>query len=339
MAVTIRDVSAKSGLSISTVSKVFNNYGDISEETKIRVKTIAEQIGYYPNAIARTLKTNHSYNLGFLYDELASSGLTHPFFAEVINAFKSEAETHGYDITFINHHAGTSSMTFLEHCRYRNVDGVCLAGMDFFSEEVLELINSDLPCAVIDHVFPSQISIVSENKQGLQQLVNYAVSRGHKKIAFIHGELNSSVTKDRIQGYIETMTAHNLEIPSDFIQESQYINPKKCREKCDLLLSLPDPPTCIIVPDDYSYLGAIETAIDHHLTIGKDISFAGYDGLRLTQMLKPRLTTIRQNTKRMGREAADQIINRIEHPNSFQYAVTHVSGKLLEGNTVSLLLD
>ena len=187
MAVTIRDVSAKSGLSISTVSKVFNNYGDISEETKIRVKTIAEQIGYYPNAIARTLKTNHSYNLGFLYDELASSGLTHPFFAEVINAFKSEAETHGYDITFINHHAGTSSMTFLEHCRYRNVDGVCLAGMDFFSEEVLELINSDLPCAVIDHVFPSQISIVSENKQGLQQLVNYAVSRGHKKSALTNG--------------------------------------------------------------------------------------------------------------------------------------------------------
>lgn len=80
MAVTIKDVSAKCGLSISTVSKAFNNYADISLETRELVQRTAREIGYYPNAIARTLKTNRSYNLGVLFQEKRGTGLTHSFF-------------------------------------------------------------------------------------------------------------------------------------------------------------------------------------------------------------------------------------------------------------------
>ncbi|MBQ9008633.1 MAG: LacI family DNA-binding transcriptional regulator, partial [Clostridia bacterium] len=83
MGITIKDVAAKTGLSVSTVSKVFNNYGDISPETKSLVMDTAQSLGYYPSATARALKTNRSYNLGFLFDEQTSSGITHPFFAEV----------------------------------------------------------------------------------------------------------------------------------------------------------------------------------------------------------------------------------------------------------------
>ena len=103
MAVTIKDVSARCGLSISTVSKAFNNYSDISKGTRELVQRTAREIGYYPNAIARTLKTNRSSNLGVLFADDGENGLTHSFFASVLNAFKSESEKHGYDITFINH--------------------------------------------------------------------------------------------------------------------------------------------------------------------------------------------------------------------------------------------
>ena len=102
MAVTIKDVSAKCGLSISTVSKAFNNYADISLETRELVQRTAREIGYYPNAIARTLKTNRSYNLGVLFQEKRGTGLTHSFFASVLDAFKSAGEKRGYDIPFIN---------------------------------------------------------------------------------------------------------------------------------------------------------------------------------------------------------------------------------------------
>ena len=131
MAVTIKDLASRCGLSVSTVSKAFNNYEDISKETRELVRRVAKEMGYYPNAIARTLKTNRSYNLGVLFDDGMNSGLTHAFFMNVLNSFKVEAEKRGYDITFINHHVANSRMTYLEHCRYRNIDGVFLACANF----------------------------------------------------------------------------------------------------------------------------------------------------------------------------------------------------------------
>ena len=92
MSVTIKDVAAKCCMSISTVSKAFNNYSDISEQTRELVHKAAKEIGYFPSAIARTLKTNRSYNLGVLFQAEGRNGLTHGFFAGVLDAFKREGE-------------------------------------------------------------------------------------------------------------------------------------------------------------------------------------------------------------------------------------------------------
>lgn len=181
MAVTIKDVSAKCGLSISTVSKAFNNYADISLETRELVQRTAREIGYYPNAIARTLKTNRSYNLGVLFQEKRGTGLTHSFFASVLDAFKSAGEKRGYDITFINHHIGWTGMTYLEHCRYRNVDGVCVVCADFYAPEVIELVDSNLPVVTIDHSFNNRSCVLSDNIGGLKLLVDAAYQKGHRK--------------------------------------------------------------------------------------------------------------------------------------------------------------
>lgn len=131
MAITIKDVAARCGLSVSTVSKAFNHYCDISEHTREMVQRTAREMGYFPNAIARALKANRSYNLGVLFVDGSETGLTHDFFAAVLEGFKAEAERCGYDMTFINHHIGRTAMSYLEHCRYRNVDGICLACVDF----------------------------------------------------------------------------------------------------------------------------------------------------------------------------------------------------------------
>ena len=208
MAVTIKDVARNCGLSISTVSKVFNGYPDISEATRRQVTEAAREIGYKPNALARALKTNRSYNLGVLFVDDNVSGLTHPFFAAVLNAFKVEAEHQGYDITFINHNIGTMEMTYLEHCRYRNVDGVCLACVDFYSAEVSELVNSVIPCVTIDHIFDNHPCIISDNLNGIHMLVDHAVVLGHRRIAYIHGQRNSLVTETRIRSFLDAMQAN-----------------------------------------------------------------------------------------------------------------------------------
>ena len=333
MAVTIKDVSAKCGLSISTVSKAFNNYSDISPETRELVHRVAREIGYYPNAIARTLKTNRSYNLGVLFSDDAHNGLTHSFFASVLEAFKTEAEKAGYDITFITHHVGRADMTYLEHCRYRNVDGVCVVCANFYADEIVALVNSDIPCVTIDHAFDGRSCVMSENRKGVKALVRHAASLGHRRIAFVHGQ-PSAVTESRIAGYRDALEELGLEQHDSYLVDALFDNPAEGYQALKKLMALPEKPTCVLLPDDHTCLGAMEAAAELGLSVPGDLSIAGYDGIRLTQMLRPRLTTIRQDTQRMGALAAAKLIQQIESPVGFHGETELVPGILLEGESV-----
>ena len=336
MSVTIKDVARSCGLSISTVSKVFNGYPDISEATRRQVMETAHEIGYRPNALARALKTNRSFNLGVLFVDDNISGLTHPFFAAVLNAFKAEVESQGYDITFINHNIGTMDMTYLEHCRYRNVDGVCLACVDFYSSEVADLVNSDLPCVTIDHVFDNRPSIISDNISGIGMLVDRAVSLGHRRIAYIHGQMrNSAVTENRVRGFYSAMERQGLSLPEGYVIHGRYDDFENIRDDLLGLLNRPDRPTCILLPDDASYFGALDTIRGQGLRVPEDISVAGYDGIRSVQAVRPRLTTIRQDSDAMGRQAALKLIERIDHPGAARSSSVLIPAALVEGESLA----
>lgn len=127
MAVTLKELASVCGMSVSTVSKALNGYSDVSEVTREQVRAIANELGYRPNTIARSLKMGRTYNIGVVYEDNTESGFTHNYFSPILQAFKREIEASGYDLTFITHRGGKDSpMTFLEHCMARSVDGVCV---------------------------------------------------------------------------------------------------------------------------------------------------------------------------------------------------------------------
>lgn len=331
----IKEIAEKCGLSVSTVSKALNSYSDVSKETRRRVLKTAEECGYFPNSIARALKTNRTYNIGMLFVDEAQSGLKHDYFAAVLDSFKVEAEKHFYDITFINHNIniGNRPMTFLEHCRYRNFDGVCIACIDFNQQEVIELVNSSLPVVTIDHIFNNHISINSANVQGMRELVQYIYSMGHRRIAYVHGE-KSTVCEQRITSFCKTLMDLGIETPPEYLVCAAFHDPNGTRQCVDELLKLPNPPTCIVMPDDYAALGGIEAIEAAGLRIPEDISIAGYDGIALSQVIKPRLTTLKQDTEMLGREAARRLIEQIESPLTTIMENVTVTGKVIEGQSV-----
>ena len=174
--VSLKDISVRCGVSIATVSKALNDHKDVSPQTKERLLKVAKEMGYFPNSQARALKTNRTYNLGVMFSDEAGRGLTHEFFAKVLNSFKTEAELSGYDITFISKNLGSRKMSTYEHCRYRNVDGIGVICTDFSDPDVYELINGDLPIVTIDHVFECRSAVVSNNETGMEQLVEYVAN-------------------------------------------------------------------------------------------------------------------------------------------------------------------
>ena len=245
----MKDVAVECGVSIATVSKALNDHSDISEETRRKVKEAANRLGYYPNSAARALKTNRSYNIGVLLN----NGLAHEYFAEVLESFKNEAEKKGYDITFVSNHS--KKMTFYEHCLYRNFDGVLVACEDFSNPEIYEMVNGRLPVVTIDYIFNGSTSVNSNNVKGMSELVRYAYSRGHRKIAYIYGNVESEVTKERLAAFYKTMGELGVEVPDEYIKESTYLDSIKAEKLTYELLKLKEPPTCIFYPDDLSVVG------------------------------------------------------------------------------------
>ena len=272
-----------------------------------------------------------SHLLGILYTDDSGRNLTHPFFSLILNAFVLEAQERGYDILLLN---PQSDGAYPEICRKRKVEGVGLICTQFDDPRVKELIDSKIPCVTIDHIFKGAPSIVSDNETGIQKLVEYAIAKGHKKIGFVYGQNNSIVTRTRISQFNNIMAYHNLPVPKEYIREGRYHDIRLVHRIVSDMLRLYDRPTCILLPDDVTYLGAQEAARELRLRIPEDISFAGYDGIPLTQTLIPPLTTIRQSSESMGQRAAQSLISLIENPESAWRKPYIFPVELIEGGTV-----
>ena len=329
--VSMKDIADKCSVSVATVSKALNDHKDIGEDTKKHIREIAEKLGYFPNSSARALKTKRTNNIGVLFVDEGRSGLTHDYFARVLDSFKRVSEVSGYDITFIN--ATSQKMTYLEHSMFRGVDGVVIACVDFDDRDVIDLINSDLPVVTIDHVFDNRISVVSDNVLGMRSLVEYVHSLGHEKIAYIYGD-DTAVTRNRVASFYNTMKSLGLEVDDNYTIASAYRNPKLAAKYTEQLLSMRNRPTCILYPDDYSAIGGLNAIDRAGWSVPDDISVVGYDGLYVSQIIHPKLTTYQQNTEEIGRVAAKSLIKLMRDPKSTLIDKILVPGKVLEGASV-----
>lgn len=331
----MKDISLRCGVSIATVSKALNDHSDIGTETKVHIKQVAKEMGYFPNSAAKALKTNRTYSIGVLFVDDAQSGLTHDYFAYVLDSLKRTAEAKGYDITFINGcKTRPNKMSYLEHCRYRGFDGVVVACIDFSAPEVLKLVQSSIPTVTIDHLFDNVCAVVSDNVKGMRDLVYYIYQKGHRKIAYIHGE-DSSVTRNRLASFYKTLAELKIEVPDEYVGEAAYRDAAAAYAETERLLDLKDRPTCILYPDDFSCFGGINAINDRGLRIPEDISVAGYDGIKAAKYIDPQITTIEQDTKKLGQKAAEKLISLIEHPKTTIIEQMVVEGKLFSGRSVA----
>ncbi len=331
--VSIKDIAKKCGVSVATVSKALNNQSDVSAATKTKIQKVAAEMGYSVNVAARALRTNRTYNLGVLFAD-DRAGLSHEYFSLILESFQREAERRGYDLTLINHAIAGQKTTYLKHAEYRNLDGVAIITADFSDPEIVELAESKLPVVTIDHIFDRCPGVLSDNSRGVEALVRYIHSMGHRKIAYIHGDW-TNVTSERVSGFYKATRQLGLDIPEHYVVRGKYHDIEASAEATKILLDLEDRPTCIIYPDDYSYIGGLNEITSRGMTVGNEISAAGYDGINLAKFMN--LTTYEQNTSDLGKLAASKLIRIIEKPDRIPEHVI-VTGKLIEGKTVRKLL-
>ncbi|MCR5793390.1 MAG: LacI family transcriptional regulator [Lachnospiraceae bacterium] len=332
--VSLKDISKACGVSVATVSKALNDQSDISQATKELVRKTAEKMGYRPNAAAQALKTNRTNNIGVLFVDDANSGLTHDYFNHVLDSFKRTAEDNGFDITFINGAKNSpNNVSYLAHAIYRGFDGVVIACVDFTDPQVDELIKSSIPVVTIDHVFNNRVAIVSDNVKGMRDLVTYVYEQGHRKVAYVHGK-PSAVTQSRLSSFYKTFEEYGVDIPDEYVIASPYRDTESAFNATNQLLDLPEPPTCIFYPDDFATFGGISAIKQRGLKIPEDISIVGYDGIDLARRLSPVLTTVVQDTGKIGALAASKLIELINNPKTALIEHLMVDGTIDTGESV-----
>lgn len=310
---TIYDIAKRSGYSITTVSKVLNNYKNVSEKAKRAVLEAVEELGYTPNSSARTLATNKSWMIGVVFAEHLGVGIAHPFFSEVIEGFKKHVELYNYDLLFVSRHMGMQRETY-KHLKHRGVDGVIVVqsfGDDFIGQE-----ESPIPAVYIDLPLETPGSVYSDNRHGAQLAVDYLVELGHRKIAHIMGEQTSFAGIERAKGFKRAMANHGLDLPEHYLVNGGFFSYEGGREAMIRLLALQDRPTAVVVAGDNMALGAMKVIKEAGLSVPRDISLIGFDDIAIAKHVDPPLTTIRQDKELIGRQAAIMLLNQINGDDS-----------------------
>ena len=334
--ISLKDIARMCNVSVSTVSKAMNDRPDISSSKKEEIRRIAKEMNYIPNYMASTLKSKHTRHIGVLLSEQTGQGLLHEHFARILNSFKVTVEERGYVMTFLNASNSPNRLSYMEQCKYMRFDGIFILCADYQLDEVREILDSDMPVVVVDNTLPKHVNIASNQYGDMRRLIQFVYDRGHRKIAYIHGQ-NSEVTRGRLEAYMSFMKEHKLSVRREYVYTCPYRDTERSVSLTKTLLSVPDKPSCILYPDDLAAVAGMNAIQEMGLRVPEDISVVGYDGLSLTSFVRPRIATIHQDTVSMGIQAGNKLINRIEFPEEKLRAETVVVDGMVEpGESVTV---
>jgi len=313
--VTVRDVARAAGVSASTVSRVLNGYADIRDETRRRVLQAAQELGYQPNHVARSMVLKKTFTLG-----LVVSDLSNPFYGETARIITATARQFNYEVfvcnTYDDPHVLAQSIRAL---RMRRVDGI-LCGSAQLGDPVLEeLVVSGFPLVMynrkIDH--PASHYIVLDNERAGYCATEHLLSLGHTAIAFVAGHSRTSTARDRQQGYLSALKRWGIPVNPSYIRYGGY-DQWRASVVVQELMGGPDPPTALVCANDVMALGALDAVLRAGLRVPENVSIVGVDDIEVAGHQAISLTTVAQNKQEMGRLAVEKLValidGKIDHP-------------------------
>jgi LacI family transcriptional regulator len=322
---TINDVAQMAGVSVATVSKVFNGRKGVSEETRQRVISIAEELDYFPNHSASQLARGITETIGVVFSMLESKTLQDEYLIRMINGIFNNAETLGYRIlVFTTNTVERNNQNFVQFCRSNNLAGLIIHGLDRDDPQLDKLINSEVPCVFIDiDISGAKTTNISvDNVNACIEVVNILTGLNHEHIAFVSGNLHSSVAMDRLVGYRTGMNAKGLPL---HVIECDYSKANAYKLSKDYLLYHPEI-TAFFCASDLMAVGVLDACLELGYRVPEDISIIGFDNLSFTQHIKPQLSTVAQNFYEIGNQAVNLLVDitkgkKVENHNYVPYHI------------------
>ena len=303
-----------------TVSRVVNQNGYVSDETREKVMRAVGDLNYRPNRLARGLKQQRTDTIGLVLGDIAN-----PYAAELARAIREITSQRGYNLFIcISEHSAKEDVAAFDSLADHQVDGIIVATRSnkIGNERLHEMIKRGVSVVCIGRDFQDENadSVSADALNGGFQATQHLIDLGHKKIAFIGATLASGKNLKRLQGYLKALKDNALPIEERFVtgktedddDSPGYSTEKLGYEAMKRLLVLPNRPTAVFARNDFTAIGAINAIKEAGLIIPSDISIVGFDDIPTAVHTSPALTTVRQPTRSQGSIAAEYLLKRID---------------------------
>jgi LacI family repressor for deo operon, udp, cdd, tsx, nupC, and nupG len=308
--VSIRDVSKAAGVSVATVSRALAMPERVAEATREKVRQVAEELGYSPNLVARSLRSQQSRLIVVLVTNIAN-----PMLSRCIRGIEKVAQELGYSVLL-----GDTQNDSAQEARYtgllaaRQVDGVIVLSSRLH-HRVFDLILKANPeaavvnaCACLDVAPCSTVGV--DDVGAARVMTEHLQSLGHRRIAVVTGPAESPHSRDRMFGYRLQLRAAGMQFDESLVIPGEFTM-KSGADAADRLLAIPDPPTAVFCFNDEMAIGAIQRLTALGRRVPDDISVAGFDDIEFAAFASPPLTTISQPTDDMGATAMKLLHRRL----------------------------
>ncbi|MFH8514622.1 LacI family DNA-binding transcriptional regulator [Streptomyces gelaticus] len=306
---SIKDVAAQAGVSVATVSRVLNSHPSVSPDARTRVLAAVDALGYRPNAVARSLRTDQTRTLG-----LVISDVLNPYFTELARFVEEEARALGYSVIIGNaderpelqdHHV----RTLLD----RRIDGLLVSPADGDSPLMSDVARAGTPMVFVDRWMPGvDVPVVrADGRLAIRDLVAHLHALGRRRLAIIAGPAATTTGNERVQAFREALRAHALALPDAYIGQGDF-QADSGRRVTERFLALPEPPEVVFAADNLMALGALDAIRAAGLRVPQDIGLAAFDDIPWFVHTDPPITAIAQPTGELGRAAVRALVDIVE---------------------------
>ncbi|WP_105617047.1 LacI family DNA-binding transcriptional regulator [Vallitalea okinawensis] len=303
MSITIKDIAKLANVSHATVSRALNDSPLINDETKKRIKEIAEEHNYTPNYNAKSLKLAKSYNIGLFFSTL-NIGTSAHFFHEVVKGISGQIDSE-YNLVV----KGIDECP-INQISKKNFDGIIVMSQSKADDDFIQaVIDQEIPVVVLNRAidFGDISCYLSDDRIGVEMAINALFAKGHQHIAIIKGREKFAMATERLEGYYQSFRSHQMKpedcymIQGDFSANSGYDGMKT-------LLDLKEKPTAIFCSNDDMALGAIKAIYEAGMKVPEHFSIISFEDSKIGEYSFPPLTAIQRPVEEVSKIGANRLM-------------------------------
>ncbi|MDQ0014337.1 LacI family transcriptional regulator [Variovorax boronicumulans] len=306
---TIKDVALRAGVSVTTVSHVVNDTRHVSAKGRERVELAIRELGYVPNAMARSLKSNTTSTLGMLIPNSSN-----PYFAEIVRIVEDRCFGAGYTLVLCNtDDEPRRQSVYLQVLAERRIDGLIVVSTGDDDSLVTQLQGLRIPTVLVDREIadPSCDLVETAHMQGGLLAVRHLLSLGHKRIACLGGPEGLTPSEQRIEGWRMALAEAGTTPNADALLWRGAFTSQSGYEAMHAILRTEHPPSAVFVCNDLMAIGALRAAHESGVHVPDELSIVGFDDIELSAYTSPPLTTVAQPKERIGALAVDMLLERV----------------------------